>query len=79
MRNCLQMLSCKQDVKEGGAGSALGYKQAVLWDGSWLKLLLAPVTPHFSARAGKLGALAGLAQGQGWVSTRGLDFNKEKQ
>lgn len=45
MRNCLQMLSCKQDVKKGGAGSALGYKQAVLWDGSWLELLLAHITP----------------------------------
>lgn len=79
MRNCLQMLSCKQDVKEGGAGSALGYKQAELWDGSWLELLLAPVTPTSRPGLASMGPWQVWAQGQGWVSTRGLDFNKEKQ
>lgn len=77
MRNCLQMLSCKQDVKKGGAGSALGYKQAVLWDGSWLGLLIAP-KPPLLGQGWQARALAGLGPSPRVVSTKGLGFNKQK-
>lgn len=65
MRNCLQMLSCKQDVKKGRAGAALGCRQAGLWRGAWP--VLPPPPPFFLAETGRLRRPGqAWAHGQGW-------------
>lgn len=72
MRNCLQMLSCKQDVKKGGWVSALGCKQVGLLE--W-GLASAPSTPPSPlGQDWQAGAWAGLGPLPRVVSTIGVGF-----
>lgn len=69
MRNCLQMLSCKQDVKKGGWVSALGCKQVGLLE--W-GLASAPSTPPQSSWPG----LAGWGLGRSGPTAKGGEHHR---
>lgn len=76
MRNCLQMLSCKQDVKKGVGVSASGCKQAELLE--W-GLASAPSTPSPLGQDWQAGAWAGLGLLPRMVNAMGVGFNKQMQ
>lgn len=76
MRNCLQMLSCKQDVKKGVGVSASGCKQAELLE--W-GLASAPSTPSPQGQDWQAGAWAGLGLMPRMVNAMGVGFNKQMQ
>ena len=62
MRNCLQMLSCKQDVKKGVGVVPQAVSRQGSWNGAWPVL---PPPPVLLARPGRLGP------GQVWAHCQG--------
>lgn len=62
MRNCLQMLSCKQDVKKGVGVVPQAVRRQGSWNGAWPAH---PPPPVPLARPGRLGP------GQAWAHCQG--------